>query len=309
MLKFSIIVPVYNSELYLEKCVNSILKQSYQNIELILINDGSTDGSSRLCDEIAEKDSRVVVIHKLNGGVSDARNVGIKKATGEYILFVDSDDFIEINACEMFYKSIKANPSLEIIATNIKVINDKQMKENCFLPTKNVISTGEEFLSTQLDKWMAMFVWRFVYKRALLIENQVYFDVKLRYYEEETWLPKVLLLASKVATVDFIYYNYIIRNNSLSNPLDENQIVQSALDHLNVLYDCINQYSDIKNTELRKKVLDRLVISATNAIKRGKLYRSEYNQVIDNDILWKNAFTFKTKKKVLKVFLKSLLKR
>lgn len=93
----SVIVPVYNVEKYLERCINSIIQQSYNNLEIILIDDGSTDASGKICDEYKEKDDRIIVIHKENGGLSDARNAGIKIFTGEYVTFIDSDDYVSKN--------------------------------------------------------------------------------------------------------------------------------------------------------------------------------------------------------------------
>ena len=308
-MKFSVIVPVYNAAEYVVRCVDSILNQSYADIEVILVNDGSADGSSNICDDYADNDSRVLVIHKENGGVSDARNAGLRRATGDFVLFVDSDDFIETNACQVFYDSITANSSVEIIASNMKVIHYEKIEACSFLPTKSVLSTGEKFLSLQLDKWMGMFVWRYVYKRILLIENDIYFDVKLRCYEEEVWLPKVLLLASKVLVIDFVHYNYILRDNSLSNPLNQKQITQRAIEQLNVIYECLNQYSVVENKELRRKILDRLVRLATRAIKRGKLYNRKCNHLIEKGVLWENAYTFRTKKKVLRVIIKAVLSK
>ena len=100
----SVVVPVYNVENYLEKCVSSITNQTYKNLEIILVNDGSKDNSGAICDDLAKNDSRIKVIHKENGGLSDARNTGINVATGEYIGFVDSDDWIERDMYEQLYK-------------------------------------------------------------------------------------------------------------------------------------------------------------------------------------------------------------
>ena len=104
----SVIVPVYNVEKYLDNCVQSILRQSYTNLEIILIDDGSTDKSSQLCDEYSQKDKRIKVIHKKNGGQSDARNVGITVATGKYIAFVDSDDYIDEQFLDCLLSTIDA---------------------------------------------------------------------------------------------------------------------------------------------------------------------------------------------------------
>ena len=103
----SIIIPVYNVEKYLAECIESVLKQTYQNIEILLIDDGSPDNSGKICDEYEEKDSRVRVIHKENGGVSSARNVGLEQANGEYITFIDSDDFVSESYIEELYIALE----------------------------------------------------------------------------------------------------------------------------------------------------------------------------------------------------------
>ena len=102
--KISIIVPVYNAQKYLKKCIDSIINQTYKNIEILLINDGSKDKSLKICKEYEKKDSRIIVIDKQNKGVSNTRNVGIKKSTGDYIVFIDSDDCFELDAIETMYK-------------------------------------------------------------------------------------------------------------------------------------------------------------------------------------------------------------
>ena len=107
--KISIIIPVYNVETYIHKCIGSVLAQTYRNIEVILVDDGSPDNSGIICDEYAKKDKRVIVIHKKNGGLSDARNAGIDAATGDYIVFVDSDDYIAPDMIEKLYETQKRN--------------------------------------------------------------------------------------------------------------------------------------------------------------------------------------------------------
>ena len=105
----SVIIPVYNVQAYLVRCVDSVINQSYDNLEIILVDDGSSDNSSQICDELALKDRRIKVIHKTNGGLSDARNVGLEKSVGDYILFVDSDDFIHQEMVEKMYGIIQKN--------------------------------------------------------------------------------------------------------------------------------------------------------------------------------------------------------
>ena len=105
----SIVVPIYKVEKYIKKCIDSIIEQTYKNLEIILVDDGSPDGCAKICDEYAKKDKRIKAIHKENGGLSDARNVGIDISTGKYICFVDSDDYIENNYIELLYKCIVEN--------------------------------------------------------------------------------------------------------------------------------------------------------------------------------------------------------
>lgn len=120
MVKFSIIVPVYNVEKYLNNCIESLLNQKFDNFEIILVNDGSTDKSGLMCDNYASTNKNISVIHKDNGGLSDARNIGIANAKGEYIIFVDSDDFIEPESLKKFNELIEKKGKPDVIITRIK---------------------------------------------------------------------------------------------------------------------------------------------------------------------------------------------
>ena len=127
MEKISIMVPVYNIEEYIEKCVKSITKQTYKNLEIILVDDGSKDNAGNICDELAKKDERIQVIHKVNGGLSSARNAGMKVATGEYICFVDGDDCIREDYCEVLYNALIKTKS-EISAVAYKEIKNSKVR-------------------------------------------------------------------------------------------------------------------------------------------------------------------------------------
>lgn len=123
----SVIVPIYNVEKYLTKCIESIINQTYENLEIILVDDGSPDNCPIICDEYAKRDSRVKVIHKKNGGLSDARNAGLDIATGEYIMFIDSDDFVEIDMMESMMNNMIDN-NVDLVVCNIKYIYDNSEK-------------------------------------------------------------------------------------------------------------------------------------------------------------------------------------
>ena len=136
--KISVIVPIYNVEKYLEKCINSIVFQTYKNIEILLIDDGSTDKSSYICEEWKKRDSRINVVHKANGGLSDARNCGLNIASGEYVCFIDSDDYIENDYIEKLYKILIEN-KLRVSQCGINYINenDKKLKQIVFYYSAN----------------------------------------------------------------------------------------------------------------------------------------------------------------------------
>ena len=140
----SVIVPVYNVEEYVEKCVLSIINQTYKNLEIILVDDGSTDNSGKICDEIAIKDNRIKVIHKKNGGLSDARNVGIDIAKGDYLGFVDSDDYIDYNMYEELFDVIKCH-DVDIVYSNFQTEYLDGRIEGC---GKN---SGQIYIRSSLD--------------------------------------------------------------------------------------------------------------------------------------------------------------
>ena len=127
--KISIIVPVYKVEEELERCVQSLVNQTYKNIEIILVDDGSPDRCPLLCDEYAQKDSRVRVIHKKNGGLSDARNVGLQATTGEYVLYIDSDDYIDLDSCERFLKATEQQKVDIVVGSAIMEKSDGSCEE------------------------------------------------------------------------------------------------------------------------------------------------------------------------------------
>ena len=119
--KISIIVPVYNVEKYLKKCIDSIVNQTYKNLEIILVDDGATDRSGEICDELAKLDNRIKVYHKKNGGLSDARNYGVERATGSYVGFVDSDDYIDAEMYEKLYEAI-TKEAADVAECNLKIV-------------------------------------------------------------------------------------------------------------------------------------------------------------------------------------------
>ena len=208
----SIVVPVYNVEQYLEKSINSIINQSYKKIEIIIVNDGSTDGSLEICNSFKKKDNRIEIISKQNGGLSDARNVGIERAKGKYITFIDSDDYIDDNYVEAMISSIKENDSDICIASHRvlypNTIIDKSTKQN-------YVANSKEILSKMLyDDGIDVSAWAKLYKTELL--SSIKYPVG-RLYEDSATTYKLIDSATKICVNSVPIYNYIVRANSIAN--------------------------------------------------------------------------------------------
>lgn len=291
----SIIVPVYKVEEYLEKCIRSILDQTYRNIEVILVNDGSPDRCPDICDFYSNKYSQVKVIHKENGGLSEARNVGLDAAKGEYVLFVDSDDYIDLNTCELFIKEIgSTNP--DIVVGNARRIKDKSVTEmkHKYI-TRGRIVTGEEYLKEELkSQTMYMPAWLNLYKRSFLQENNLKFKVGIL-HEDEQFTPRAFLKAKRVIGTDIVFYNYLIRNDSITMQKD---LSRNAIHIIQTCYELDNIYKRVEDEELRVLLYDNLITKYLYAFQIGKLYKDEYRELIKKDFLNKEVYHKKTKWKV-----------
>jgi glycosyltransferase involved in cell wall biosynthesis len=283
---FSIIVPVYNVERYIHKCIDSIINQSFKNIEVILVDDGSPDNCPLICDEYSQLDNRIKVIHKVNGGLSDARNFGIKAAIGEYIMFLDSDDYLEENACELFSNYTKEN--IDIILGNAKEIRDNTIFyiNHTQLDNPNLSLKGSEALRHELDNGtMHMAACMNVYRRDFLIENALFFKYGI-FHEDEQWTPRVFLAAKKTIITDITFYNYIIRENSITRKKDK---TKNAIDLINSIYELSEVYDSLEDDYLKKKLNNYLVMLYLNAFYIGRLYRSNYKKCIDKSFLKERA--------------------
>ena len=213
--KISIIVPIYNVESYLEQCLNSIINQTYKNLEIILINDGSTDNSGKICDLYAKKDSRITVIHKKNGGLSDARNTGLSIATGEYIAFIDSDDFIELNMYQVLYRNAIMYNADIVWCNYYDFSNNSRSCPNIISKNNiyNLDSNPETFAKDLLYMYkMDAHVWCRLYKKSLF--NSLKFPFNKTFEDIFILLP-LLFSAKKIICITDTLYNYRVRNNSI----------------------------------------------------------------------------------------------
>lgn len=211
MAKVSIIVPVYNVEKYLRKCLNSLINQTLKEIEIICINDGSTDKSLEILEEYKNRDSRIILLNQENSGQSIARNNGIKKATGEYIGFVDPDDWVDLDYYEKLYNTANTNDADIAVGGIIRVTGIKKKK---FLNFEKETLTDNTKLKFELcDVPEKSYVWNKIYKTERLKEIGLEFEKGI-FYEDCIFTPQALFYLGKIATVPNIYYYYLRRGNS-----------------------------------------------------------------------------------------------
>lgn len=204
----SVIIPVYNVEKFIERCVYSLLNQDYRNFEIILVDDGSPDDSPALLDNLKKKDSRIVVIHKCNGGVSSARNAGLEVAKGSYVLFVDGDDWVEPDYISWFYRLIKIYNC--DIAMSKRHFSDRQKKS---LRKEYIISAEKAIQWIYLGN-VFMAVWNKIYKKSFLLEHSIAFDETIWYGEGMLFNIDCLQYTDKVAIGEKSVYHQTSNPNS-----------------------------------------------------------------------------------------------
>lgn len=215
----SLIVPVYNVENELSRCLDSIINQTYKNIEIVLVNDGSTDDSLCICESYKKKDSRIRIVNKENGGLSDARNAGLLTSAGEYVAFIDSDDFIDINTCENIVKCIEKDPDVLVCNFYIQENNKNNIVKHTNL-SENRIYNSEEYALKAFEKnEFRLEAVSYIYKREFLLNNNLFFKKGI-YHEDAELIPKVLFCAKKICYMDFPFYHYVIRKGSIMNNND-----------------------------------------------------------------------------------------
>lgn len=249
MCKLSIIVPIYNVEKYLEKCVNSILAQTFTDFELILVNDGSLDDCLTICNTYANIDKRVKVINKENGGLSSARNAGLKLAKGDYIAFVDSDDFIHKEMYQILYSYGIKNSSTLVICDYMDVEEDRMYDTNYSIQNfKEENYTNIEALSQLYSNKGVMFVvaCNKIFKKDLFY-NLRFEEGKI--HEDEFIAAKILFACSKVTYLPINLYFYLQRSNGIvRSPFNIRK-----LDAVEAYKERIDFFRNIKQTELTKK--------------------------------------------------------
>ena len=283
---FSIIVPVYKVEKYLDRCVISAQNQTYDNIEIILVDDGSPDNCPAMCDEYAKADSRIKVIHKENGGLSDARNAGIASANGEYIILLDSDDCVETDACEKFAAFAKSSPDIMVGAAFVEGADFALDNSTDFTS-----GTGLEYLKTVLyaDR-VQMAAVLYVLRRAFLSENGLRFKKGIL-HEDEEFTPRALLAAKSVVNTSICFYRYVIRADSITTKQDKRKNID---DIYNTGVELIEKFSEVGDGKFRRFFRDRLVRAYLHKYTESNAY-TYGREYVHRGFVLKNACRPKTK--------------
>ena len=262
--KISIIVPVYNVEAYLERCVESILKQTYSNLEILLVNDGSTDKSGELCDQLALRDQRIRVIHKENGGLSDARNRGIDEASSDLIGFIDSDDYIDKDMYETLYRHLRESNSDLSMCGHYDVFH--QIPEKQVSEIKTWELSSEEAIKMVMEaKILSVTAVNKLYKKELF--NHLRFEVG-KIAEDAFIMIRLLDQCQKVVATNEKKYYYVHRENSITTQkfsLKFLNVIEAYEQNANIIREHYPAIADVATMRLNWAhfyVLDRLLIDS-----------------------------------------------
>lgn len=271
----SIIIPVYNSEKYLEKCLNSLLIQQEKNFELIIVNDGSTDSSKSIIDKYIKKNKsrmKIKFIDQKNAGVSVARNNGINLAESDYILFLDSDDFLENNTIKIINETIKNNLKNDLILFKYnKIINGEFAKHQISQNGNSVLRLSKEFFLEKVNNSeISFWIGSTIFKSSIVKENNIFFVEGKSYGEDLEFMYKTVLFCDEIIFNNSVISNYNIRENSLTTNFRINQI-----DSVNLLLDLHAQYK-FKNSIKFNNAFHQNTIS-NNLIYNIKNLKKSFN--------------------------------
>ena len=307
-MKLSIIVPVYNVEAFLKKCVDSLLAQDLpkEDYEVILVDDGSTDGSGNLCDSLAVEHGNIRVIHQQNRGLSGARNAGIPTASGDYILFVDSDDYLCPNVLGTLV-GLMESKDLDILRFNYRNVN---MDGGVFEPNKyvkpfvdysDVVCDGETFLNERLG--FACYAWQFLVKASLLQQPGNGFKEGI-YFEDVEWTPRILLQARRVASTETVVYNYLFRTGSIARNTDAEKKRKAIRDKMTILEGFAALKPQVKDDRWFRGMSSQIALSILDTV--GRFFypeRKEYVRELKNRVCFPLSTYHATKSAKRKIWL------
>ena len=295
----SVIVPVYNVEKYLKKCVDSITSQTYKNLEILLVDDGSTDSSGQICNEFEKNDARIKVIHKKNGGLSDARNAGLDRAKGQYYAFIDSDDYIQDNTIEIMLNAIKKNKSEIAVCNMIRFLEEGETVQ-FYCPTDHeVLYQGNQRYKTLNQPSVC----------NKLFEAKLFEGIRFpkgKYYEDTFVYHEVLYRANNIVLTGTDSYWYLSREDSI---VGQPQYTERYFDFIEAVYKradfllkhdvqpyakeaCLSLYAAIANAESN-------IEENTKTIEKFSIARKQYTLAYNELMKTKNQIGIKQKLRLM----------
>lgn len=289
----TVIMPVYNVEKYIERCIESVLQQTYSNLELILVDDGSIDRSGQICDEYKEKDKRVIVIHKENGGVSSARNIALTVAKGEYIYFCDPDDYLEVGLLEKLLNSVKEEETDFAVCAYVRDIYEDEILKQNENKTLDLLEDRDNLptVLVELHKNTLLFMpWNKLFKRSIINKYDIVFP-QMKRFEDTIFIYTYLKYVRSLSFIDVPLYHYSIfkAGTETATTKFNDQLYECYYECYMRGIELVNAYSTseyIKSSaldSLQKRMETHFFVSLCGDIvvnlsrsKKGYLYRRKY---------------------------------
>lgn len=272
----SFIIPVYNTEEYIEKCVNSVVGYKWMHkVEVIIIDDGSTDSSPEVCDSIANRYDNVKCLHICNGGLSNARNIGILQSQGKYVGFIDSDDYIDATIIDDSLKVAFEN-DIDIIAGDIIDFKDESELEavvNTF-PETGIYDARDYLLERLKKNIMRMCAPVNIYRKELVMNNNLFFEKGL-IHEDELWTPQMFLAAGRVYHIGKVVYYRFVREGSITTSKKQYKAAKDLVYICNTL----EKKYQVLSEPLKKELCDYLAVIYMGAYEKGRLYKDKEDRL------------------------------
>ena len=273
----SVIVPIYKTEKYLRKCIDSIVNQTYRELEIILVDDGSPDTSGQICDEYASCDPRIKVVHKKNGGLSDARNAGLNICSGTYVMFCDSDDWIEPDTINIAVDEMKkSNAELVVWGYSADFVDTEERLENCSicLANEKIYVGNAEGLKSNNVMGLLGYAWNKLYRKSLLYKHSIMFEKGVSLVEDILFNAQVIKYCNLISIIDYAGTHYVQRKQvTLGNSIYN--------DYMELIFRAIEAKKSIllhfnSNTQISKTIISKNIIIS---LKAGILYITKKNEL------------------------------
>lgn len=289
MVELSIIVPVYNVEMYLRKCINSLLDQdiSSKTYEIVLVDDGSTDRSAAIVDEYARTFDNIKAVHQNNRGLSGARNTGISISEGEYVQFVDSDDYLESFVLGGLLALVK-HKDLDVLRFNYRNVNERyetiepNKQPRPYADYSHFVSNGSDFLVKRLG--YACYAWQFIIRKSIVTDCLF---VEGLLFEDVEWTPRMLQRANRVSSCPTVCYNYLLRNGSITKSNNDGHKRKAIQDKLNIIDEFRRQAEFIDDCKWHKRMISGLVLGILSTVATD-FYNERHEYIIS--LRGKNVF-------------------